>query len=199
MMVEQWRANISSHCKASSWWLVRCALSKNLFWIDELKRMFFTWRLPLVDWWLETTRWTSWRGARRIRQQPPSTWTGSPPHSESASNWVGDPDYLWPGQVLRLTQKVQDKEQVGWRKSLLRPTWSSSDDQQALIASNKQTSWNTIKHNLLLSSQCDRLVFGLKEESIEQTDGCLKYEKNYAFIGFPMMLNWLLRTPNRMF
>ena len=49
MMVEQWRANISSHCKASSWWLVRCALSKNLFWIDELKRMFFTWRLPLVD------------------------------------------------------------------------------------------------------------------------------------------------------
>ena len=57
----------------------------------------------------------------------------------------------------------------------------------------------TIKHNPLLSPQCDRPVFSLKEENIEQTDGCLKYEKNYAFIGFPMMLNWLLRTPNRMF
>ena len=41
---------------------------------------FFTWRLPLVDWWLETTRWKGWRGARQIRQQPPPTWTGSPPH-----------------------------------------------------------------------------------------------------------------------
>ena len=106
---------------------------------------------------------------------------------------------LRPGQVLRLTQKVQDKEWVGWRKSLLWPTWSSSDDRQALITSNKQTSWNTIKHNPLLSSQCDRPVFSLKKESIEQTHGCLKYEKKYAFIGFPMMLNCLLRTPNRMF
>ena len=31
-----------------------------------------------------------------------------------ASKWVGGPDYLRPGQVLRLTQKVQNNEQGGW-------------------------------------------------------------------------------------
>ena len=32
----------------------------------------------------------------------------------------------------------------------------------------------------------------------KQTD-VSNMKKKYAFIGFPMMLNWLLRTPNRMF
>ena len=42
----------------------------------------------------------------------------------------------------------------------------------------------TIKHNPLLSSQYDRPVFSLKEENIEQTDGCLKYEKKLCFHRF---------------
>ena len=93
----------------------------------------------------------------------PPTWTGSSPHSESGKQWA---------------------RRLG--NCLLRPTWSSSDDRQALITSNKQTSWNTIKHNPVLSSQCDRPVFSLKEESIEQTDRCLKCEEKIMLLSvFP--------------
>ena len=108
----------------------------------------------------------------------PPTWTGSSPHSESAKQWA---------------------RRLG--NCLLRPTWSSSDDWQALITSNKQTSWNTIKHNPVLSSQCDRPVFSLKEESIEQTDRCLKCEeKKLCFYRFSHDAQLAFDDPfNRMF
>ena len=98
----------------------------------------------------------------------PPTWTGSPPDSESAKQWA---------------------RRLG--NCLLRPTWSSSDDWQALITSNKQTSWNIIRScRLNVTDQCSA---SRKRVLSKQTD-VSNVKIFYAFIGFPMMLNWLLMT-----